>query len=126
MTVHNWQNNLACEFITKNGYTVLDRVVCPVEGDFEDMIEIVAYDYHRDEVVFVILRHDADFAHVRPCEEITDATKRNNFKAACREWLNTNRWGGKSRVDIIHIYGCKESYQIDHLQNLGGMRVKAA
>ena len=114
--------NAACDFLTKNGYTVTHRNFTSPHGE----IDIIAED--EKYIVFVEVKYRKDSVHLakygRPVHAVTKE-KRQHIISAAKEYIKKYSPCKKPRLDIIEIIGRDESngftsLQIKHYENAFG------
>lgn len=114
-----WGENVAVEYLRRNGYEIIDRNSKPVERDGRLEIDVVAYDARNDTMVFVEVKQHATCS---PCQRrlrSVDKRKKQNLRLACNSWRRVNKWRGSFRFDVIEIYGAPGSRpEIDHIPHV--------
>ena len=87
----------ACQFLVKQGYTILARNYAVRYGELDIIAKLDAY------VVFVEVktRKNAQFAAAR--DAVTKA-KQKRLIAAAQMWLAETGYDGKTRFDVIEVY----------------------
>ena len=104
--------DLACEYLTKNGYEIIERNV-----HFSRFCEIDIIAKQKDTLVFVEVktRKNNDFG--APLEAITQ-TKLNNIKTGVFSYLQSASHKYKNfRIDVIGIT-LQPALKIDHLKSI--------
>ena len=115
-----WGESVAVEHLRRRGYEIVDRNARPVEKDGRLEIDIVAWDWKKDEMVFVeVKQHAKPSPYARRLRSV-DRRKRANLRRACNAWRRTNKWHGAFRFDVIEIYGVPEGGEpvVDHVSNI--------
>lgn len=115
-----WGENVAAEFLRRNGYDILDRNCRPVASDQRLEIDIVARERQSDTIVFVEVKQHEDFSpYSRRLRSITKR-KRLNLRRAFVNWRLKHHWFGAYRFDVIEIYGVPEGGApiIDHIDRV--------
>lgn len=115
-----WGENVATEFLRRNGYEIIDRNCRPVKNDLRLEIDIVARERVSDTIVFVeVKQHKEISPYARRLRSI-DARKRLNLRRAFNTWRRTNKYFGAYRFDVIEIYGIPEGGPpiIDHISRV--------
>lgn len=115
-----WGENVATEFLRRNGYEILDRNCRPVTDDQRLEIDIVARELKSDTLVFVEVKQHKNFSPYSRRLRSIDQRKRLNLRRAFNNWRIKNRWHGAYRFDVIEIYGVPEegSPIIDHIDRV--------
>lgn len=106
----NKGEDLACEYLVKNGYSIIDRNV-----HFSKFAEIDIIAKYKDTFVFVEVktRKSEDFGS--PFEAITK-TKYNHIKTGVLSYIQENNIK-KYRIDVIGIVFYPK-LKIEHLKNI--------
>ena len=114
-----WGEDVAVEFLRRNGYEIVDRNARPVTGDERLEIDIVAFDWKSDAMVFVeVKQHAARTTYQRRLRSI-DRGKRQNLRRACNAWRRVNKWRGGFRFDVIEVYGAPgRKPEVDHIPHI--------
>jgi putative endonuclease len=114
--------NAACDFLTKNGYTIVCRNFTASHGE----IDIIAED--EKYIVFVEVKYRKNSIHLakygRPVHAVTKQ-KRERIIYTAKHYLNKYKPTKRPRLDIIEIISSKEldgftSLQIKHYKNAFG------
>ena len=103
--------NLACEYLIKNGYKILER---NVHFSRACEIDIIALD--NNTLVFVEVKTRNSDRCGLPFEAIT-AKKYNNIKTGLYTYLSQNQQYKRSRIDAISVM-LKPEIKIEHLKNI--------
>ena len=102
------------EILRKDGYEIIDLESRPSKRDKRLSIDIVAYDRIRDTMVMVLVRsHKTRSLRTRMMNCYRYDALRNVRKAG-RFWLQSQKWSGKARIDIMDVY---EDGSVDHVEN---------
>lgn len=116
-----WGENVAADYLTGQGWRILERNARPCRRDQRCELDIVAFVPSASQVVFVEVkthrRHSA-WAHRLWA---VDRRKKRNILRASANWLMRHRWHGNCRFDVIEIYGREDvatSPEIDHVTNV--------
>jgi len=111
-----WGEDVAAEHLRRGGYEIVDRNVRPVKDDERLEIDIVAFDWANDAMVFVEVKQHASRSPYQRRLRSVDVRKRLNLRRACNAWRRLNRWKGGYRFDVIEIYGVPgRKPEIDHI-----------
>lgn len=114
--------NAACEWLTKNGYTVTHRNFTSPHGE----IDIIAED--EKYIVFVEVKYRKNSVHLlkygRPVYAVTQE-KRKHILYTAKYYLSKFKTDKKPRIDVIEIIGNDEnngfvSLNIKHYKNAFG------
>jgi len=114
-----WGEDVAAEFLRRNGYEIVARNERPVEADERLEIDIVAFDRRSDAMVFVEVKQHAKRSFCQRRLRSIDRRKRQNMRRACNAWRRVNRWHGNYRFDVIEVYGEPGSRAVvDHVTHV--------
>ncbi len=102
--------DLACEYLTKNGYTIVER-----NKHFSKFCEIDIIAKIKSKYVFVEVKTRKTDGFGSPLEAITK-TKYNNIKTGVLSYLQENNIRDY-RIDVIGIV-LEPEIKITHLQNI--------
>lgn len=115
-----WGEDVATEFLRRNGFEILDRNVRPVVADRRLEIDIVARERKSDTLVFVEVKQHKDLSPYSRRLRSVDKRKRENLRRAFVNWRLKHKWTGSYRFDVIEIYGVPEGGApiIDHIDRV--------
>lgn len=114
-----WGEDVAVDYLRRGGYEIVDRNARPVKADRRLEIDIVAFDWKNDAMVFFEVKQHASHASYERRLRSIDKRKRQNLRRACDAWRRTNRWHGGFRFDVIEVYGEPgRRPEIDHISHL--------
>lgn len=114
--------NAACDWLTKNGYTIIKRNFTVPHGE----IDIIAED--EQYIIFVEVKYRSSPKHIakygRPVLAVNNA-KRQHILYAAKSYISKYRPTKKPRIDVVEIIGNEEengftSMQIKHYKNAFG------
>lgn len=106
----NKGENLACEYLIKNGYEIVER-----NKHFSKFCENDIIAKFKDKYVFVEVKTRRSDAFETPLEAITK-TKYNNIKTGLLSYLQENKIR-KYQIDVIGIT-LEPKLKITHLKNV--------
>ena len=106
----NMGEDLACEYLLKNGYQILER-----NKHFSKLCEIDIIAKFKNTVVFVEVKTRKTNSFGTPLEAITK-TKYHNIKTGVLSYLQENKIK-KYQIDAIGIT-LKPELKIEHLKNI--------
>lgn len=109
-TTGNLGENLACEFLIKNGYEILER-----NKHYSRFCEIDIIAKHKNTIIFVEVKTRKTNAYGTPMEAIT-RTKYENICKGVQYYLAENKVKDY-RIDVIGIM-LKPELRIEHLRNV--------
>ena len=116
-----WGENVACSYLRKNGYSIVERNVRPCRWDRRLEIDIIAFSKETKSLVFVeVKQHKNRVECQRRLRSIT-RHKLNLLRKACKTYLARNHWRDSYRFDVIEIYGEPRSEMkpiIDHIRSV--------
>ncbi len=102
--------DLACEYLIKNGYQILERNI-----HFSRLCEIDIIAKLKNKIIFVEVKTRKTNAFGSPLEAITK-TKYSNIKTGVLSYIQENKIKDY-QIDVIGIT-LKPSLMIDHLKNI--------
>ena len=102
--------DLACKYLKKNGYEIIER-----NKHFSNLCEIDIIAKFKNKIVFVEVKTRKNNAFGTPLEAITK-NKYNNIKTGIYNYLKENKINNY-RIDVIGITFYPE-LRIEHLQNI--------
>ena len=102
---------LAAQFLTKNGYEILDENW--VHGKAE--IDLIAY--INKQIIFVEVKTRTSVNFGRP-EDFVSEAKQKQMELAANEYIEIMNHQGEVRFDIISVLFDKQNnYTINHIQD---------
>ncbi|MBE7712700.1 MAG: YraN family protein [Cyanobacteria bacterium SIG26] len=106
----NKGEDLACEYLVKNGYEIIER-----NRHFSKLCEIDIIAKFKNRVVFVEVKTRRTNSFGTPLEAIT-GTKYNNIKTGVLSYLQENKIKNY-QIDVIGIT-LEPELKIEHLKNI--------
>ena len=104
--------NLASEYLEKQGYLILERNFACRQGE----IDIIAKD--EKEFVFVEVKTRKSLKFGYPAEAVTNI-KRKHMQKVAQDYLYKNKLNGRYvRFDVIEIYWSKRGYRINQIKQI--------
>jgi putative endonuclease len=109
-----WGEELALDFLTKNGYTAVESGFRSRFGEIDLIVKDGAY------IVFVEvkLRKNAVFAEAR---EFVGKAKQGKIRATAKLWLASRKTRLQPRFDVVEVYAPDGadtgSPRINHIEN---------
>jgi len=114
-----WGEDVAVDYLRRSGYEIVDRNARPVERDARLEIDIVAFDWKSDAMVFFEVKQHATRSPYQRRMRSVNRYKRQNLRRACNAWRRVNRWHGGYRFDVIEVYGIPgRQPEIDHISHV--------
>ena len=114
--------NAACDWLSKNGYEIIQRNYTSPHGE----IDIIAED--EKYIVFVEVKYRKNSVHLakygRPVKAVTKA-KKTHILFTAKHYLSNRKTEKKPRIDVIEIISNQEqnefvSLSIKHYKNAFG------
>lgn len=102
--------DLACRYLEKNGYVILER-----NKHYSRFCEIDIIAKHKNTVVFVEVKTRKTNAYGSPMEAIT-RTKYENIRKGVQYYISENKVKDY-RIDVVGIT-LKPELKIEHLKNI--------
>lgn len=106
----NKGEDLACEYLKKNGYEILER-----NRHFSKLCEIDIIAKYKNKIIFVEVKTRKNNNFGTPFEAIT-TTKYNNIKTGVLSYLQENKIK-KYQIDVIAIT-LNPQLKIEHLKDI--------
>lgn len=104
--------DIACEFLKKNGYEIIER-----NFHYSRMAEIDIIAKKKDTLVFVEVKTRSNENYGHPFEAVSHKKLEHIFKASQAYMQITDEEYKKFRIDIISVLGV-ENPKIEHLENV--------
>ena len=108
--IGNAGENIACQFLQKQGYKIVER-----NKHFSKFCEIDIIAQHKNKYIFVEVKTRQTTNFGSPFEAITK-TKHENIKKGVLNYLSEHNYKSY-RIDVIGIT-LKPELKIEHLQNI--------
>jgi putative endonuclease len=115
-----WGEEVAAEFLSRKGYSILARNARPCKWDHRLEIDIVAQDPTAKTLVFVeVKQHKRHSPYERRLRSV-NAHKKDLLKVACNTWRKMNHWNGNYQFDVIEVFGVpgQKDVEVDHIQQV--------
>lgn len=113
-TLGKWGEELACEYLEKENYQILERNFSCAQGE----IDIITYDLNSKEIVFFEVKTRSNFNYGIPSEAI-NKIKKNHIKKSVEYYLYIHGLLDRYiRVDAIEIVVCNNQYKLNHLKDV--------
>lgn len=104
--------NLACKYLEKNHYTIIDRNFRCKQGE----IDIIACDTQKKELVFFEVKTRSSLKYGRPSEAV-QKTKREHIIAVAKYYYYKNKIHKiPVRFDVIEVFLTNSNYKINHIK----------
>ena len=114
MAVGKYGEDLACKYLEKNNYNILDRNFSCMQGE----IDIIAYDKKNKEVVFLEVKTRTNFNYGIPSEAVSKLKQKHMVNSA-KYYLYSRRLKNCFvRIDVIEIVVNKGKYKLNHLKGV--------
>ena len=113
-TLGSFGENIACEYLEKNEYKIVDRNFNCRQGE----IDIVAYDKLSNEIVFIEVKTRTSFSYGFPSEAVNKMKQRHIINTAKYYLYCKKLEDYYIRIDVIEIVIDKENkkYKLNHLK----------
>lgn len=106
----NYGEDIACEFLEKQGYEIIERNFKCKIGE----IDIIAKD--REEIIFVEVKTRNILQYGKPAEAVDKPKKKHIYRTAEYYMLIHNILDVFVRIDVIEVYLNKKTYKINHIK----------
>lgn len=104
--------NLACKYLEKNGYTLIERNFYCRQGE----IDIVACDNIKKELVFFEVKTRSGLKYGKACESV-NKMKQKHILSVIKYYIYKNHIKGVPiRIDVIEVYLSNSNYKINHIK----------
>lgn len=109
----NFGEDLACKYLEKNNYQILDRNFTSYRGE----IDIIALE--KNTIVFIEVKTRAQTFCGAPAEAVNRQKKKQIYKVAEYYLYDNNLLNAEVRFDIVEIYlQGSDSYTLNHLKDV--------
>lgn len=113
-TLGKWGENLACSYLEKNNYRIIEKNFRCRQGE----IDIVAYDEEANEVVFFEVKTRTSFNYGFPSEAVNNMKKRHIISSV-KYYLFLNKMENIFvRIDVIEIVKNNKKYKLNHIKGI--------
>ena len=111
--IGKWGENLACKYLEKNEYKVIERNFSCYQGE----IDIIAKDLKQNQLVFVEVKTRSNFKYGNPADSV-DKNKQEHMKKAIQYYLFKNKIvNAPIRLDVIEVY-IMQKCKINHIKGI--------
>lgn len=112
--IGKWGENLACKYLQKNNYKIIERNFLCRQGE----VDIIAEDNLKKEVVFVEVKTRSNLKYGNPSEAVNKA-KQKHMKQVARYYIYKKQLSNRAiRFDVIEIYIQQPICQINHIKQI--------
>lgn len=111
--IGKWGENLACQYLEKNNYQIIERNFLCRQGE----IDIIAKDVIKKELVFIEVKTRSNFKYGNPAEAV-NTQKRKHMMQAIQYYLYKNHIQNiPIRIDILEVY-IVQNCKINHIKQI--------
>lgn len=111
--VGKWGENLACQYLEKNNYTIIERNFCCRQGE----IDIIAKDDTKEELIFIEVKTRSNFKYGNPADAV-DKQKQKHMTKAIEYYIYKNKIKNiPIRIDIVEVY-IVQNCKINHIKQI--------
>ena len=103
---------LACKYLIKNNYKILERNFKCKQGE----IDIIALD--NNEIVFIEVKTRTNAKYGMPADAVNEIKQKHLLKAEKYYIYKRNLANEFIRVDVIEIYISKNKYRVNHIKQI--------
>ncbi len=108
-----WGENLACEYLEKNNYKIIERNFYCRQGE----IDIIAKDLNKNELVFLEVKTRSNFKYGNPADSV-NKEKTKHMVHAIKYYIYKNSIKNiPIRIDVVEVYITK-SCKINHIKQI--------
>lgn len=112
--IGKWGENLACKYLEKNQYKVVERNFSCRQGE----IDIIAKDIGKQEMVFIEVKTRSNLRYGNPIEAV-NKQKQKHIKRVAKYYIYKKHISHIAvRIDVIEIYIKKQNYKIHHIKQI--------
>jgi len=110
--IGKWGENLACKYLEKNQYKVVERNFSCRQGE----IDIIAKDIGKQELVFIEVKTRSNLKYGNPIEAV-NKQKQKHIKRVAKYYIYKKHISHIAvRIDVIEIYIKKSIVIINHIR----------
>lgn len=113
-TVGKFGENLACGYLEKNDYDILEKNFSCTQGE----IDIIAYDTRNNEIVFIEVKTRTNFNYGFPSEAVNRQKQRHILNSAKYYLYCKSLEVAYVRIDVIEIVVNSGKYKLNHLKGV--------
>lgn len=114
--IGRWGENLACQYLEKNNYRVIERNFLCRQGE----IDIIAIDITKKEIVFIEVKTRSNFKYGSPIDAV-NKQKQKHIRQVARYYIYKNYIHNIAiRIDVIEVYLQKQNCKINHIKQILG------
>ncbi len=111
--IGKWGENLACQYLEKNNYQIIERNFLCRQGE----IDIIAKDVIKKELVFIEVKTRSNFKYGNPAEAV-NTEKRKHMMQAIQYYLYKNHIQNiPIRIDVLEVY-IVQNCKINHIKQI--------
>jgi len=112
--IGKWGENLACKYLEKNQYKVVERNFSCRQGE----IDIIAKDIGKQELVFIEVKTRSNLKYGNPIEAV-NKQKQKHIKRVAKYYIYKKHISHIAvRIDVIEIYIKEQNYKIRHIKQI--------
>lgn len=108
----NKGEDIACDFLLKNGYKIIERNFNCFQGE----IDIIAID--NKDIVFIEVKTRRNMHYGEPIDSINFYKKKHILKASTYYLYINNLYNKYIRFDVIEVYIFKDFVKVNHIKNV--------
>ena len=118
-TTGNEGESLACEFLQRKGYKIIERNYRSKWGEVDIIAKIKSENRNSkdDVVVFVEVKTKSSDKYGEPWEMVNN-WKIEQVKKMGEVWCREYGWEGRVRMDVIGVYLDQDSPRIEHWESV--------
>lgn len=113
--IGKWGENLACQYLEKNNYKVIERNFLCRQGE----IDIIAKDIAKRELVFIEVKTRSNLKYGNPAEAV-NMEKQKHMVKAIKYYIYKNQIKDVPiRIDVLEVY-IVQNCKINHIKQIIG------
>lgn len=112
--IGRWGENLACQYLEKNNYRIIERNFLCRQGE----IDIIAEDIQKKEIVFLEVKTRSNLKYGNPAEAV-NKLKQKHIKQVAKYYIYKKQLNNIAiRIDIIEVYILEQNCKINHIKQI--------
>lgn len=113
-TIGKSGEELACKYLEKNKYNIIERNFSCFQGE----IDIIAFDVMNNELVFFEVKTRTNFIYGYPSDSVNKQKQMHICKSVEYYLYSRNIQNVFIRIDVIEIVVNKGKYKLNHLKGV--------
>jgi len=118
-----WGEATAADYLCRRGWVVIGQNVRPCFRDRRCEIDLIMGSGDGHEIVFVEVKTHRFRNERAPALWGVDRRKKLILRRACLAWLQSRKWAGNYRFDVVEVYGESWSNQAPEVRHYPNVRL---